>query len=74
MRRIISILTVALLMALLVVVMAVPAFAQGSRCGQDISGDARESGPEGNIGLLLISPFVGPGTGQDVAEFCRPAR
>ncbi len=72
MRRIISILTVALIMALMIVAMAVPAFAQGSPCGEEISGFARESGPSGNIGFF-ISQEAGAGFGQEeVAGFCQP--
>ena len=69
MRRLISILTVALTMAAIIVVMAVPAFAQGSPCGEFVSGEAKGGGVGG-----LVTELAGPGFGPFVAEECSPAR
>ncbi len=68
MRRLISILTVALIMAMMVVVMAVPAFAQGSPCGEFVSEEAQGGG------VGFVSELAGPGFGPFVAGECRPAR
>jgi hypothetical protein len=69
MRRLIAFLTVALIMAAIIVLMAVPAFAQGSPCGEFVSGEAQGGGVGG-----IVSELAGPGFGQFVAGECNPAR
>jgi hypothetical protein len=68
MRRIISILTVALIMAAMIVVIAVPAFAQGRDCGEFISSE----GQAGRVGEV-VRDEAGPELGPEISEDCSGA-
>jgi hypothetical protein len=67
MRRIISILTVALIMAAMIVVMAAPAFAQGPFCGELVSREAK-------AGEIHAREQASPKFGQDVSGLCSPVQ
>ena len=69
MRRTISILTVALIMAAMIVVMAAPAFAvgQGWFCGKFISSE----GQEGRVGIV-VRDEAGPALGPEISGDCSP--
>jgi hypothetical protein len=68
MRRILLVVSVVALMVLITVVMAVPAFAKGSRCGAQTSEEAKTLGGVGEISKLRY-----PKSGLVTAEFCNPA-
>ena len=68
MRRIFSVLAVMAIVAVLLVTMAVPAFAQGSTCGKQTSEEAKGGG------IGEISELRYPKSGLVTAEFCSPAR
>jgi hypothetical protein len=68
MRRILLLVTAALVMAAVLVAMAAPAFAQGSTCGKQTSEEAKGGG------VGEISELRYPKSGLVTAEFCSPAR
>jgi hypothetical protein len=71
MRRIISILTVAVIMATMIVVLAAPAFAQGSDCGGQFSGAAQLEGGVGEV-VSSYAVYAGKNWGFALEGLCNP--
>jgi hypothetical protein len=67
MKRIVMLVVVALVMAAMIVVMAVPAFAQGPFCGELVSEEAK-------AGEIHARELASPEFGQAVSGLCSPVQ